>query len=153
MNCTNVVLKNSDLGKVAFQILGHSEGFELLSAKNLLHFHVRVAPLLILRILQLMFLEIGPEHLDNLGPAQLVVLVYREQAVNPLALIFSRISETACKFQGLHEGVICLLLRQLLVCDVVRSRHERINPRLYLRLHRGCPKSCHSKVEDCCEFT
>lgn len=57
MNCTNVVSKNSDLGKVAFQILGHSEGFELLCAKNLLHFLVRIAPLLVLRILQLMFLK------------------------------------------------------------------------------------------------
>ena len=54
------------LGEVFLQVLGHAEALNLLISKNGSHGGIRGEPLLVLGILQLLFLQVGPQPLDTL---------------------------------------------------------------------------------------
>jgi hypothetical protein len=60
---------------VILEILGHAKGLDLLLAKDRLHQLVRGEPLLVLRVLEVLLLEVGPEPLDDLAPGELLVLL------------------------------------------------------------------------------
>ena len=53
---------------VLLEVLGHAEGLDLLVAEHGLHELVRGEVLLVLRVLQLLLLEVGPQPLHHLRP-------------------------------------------------------------------------------------
>jgi hypothetical protein len=53
---------------VSAQELGHPEGLDPLAAEDRLHELVRGEPLLVLRVLQVLLLEVGPQALHDLAP-------------------------------------------------------------------------------------
>ena len=54
------------LGEVLLQVLAHGEALDLLNSKDRGHDLVGSEPLLVLRVLQVLLLQIGPEFLDTL---------------------------------------------------------------------------------------
>ena len=63
------------VGEVSLQKLCHAEGLDLLGSEDGLHLLIRGEPLLVGRVLQVLFLEVGPEPLNDLAPRQLLVLL------------------------------------------------------------------------------
>ena len=55
------------LGEVLLQVLAHGEALDLLNSKDRGHDLVGSEPLLVLRVLQVLLLQIGPEFLDTLN--------------------------------------------------------------------------------------
>ena len=56
------------LGEVGADELGHGEGADAVLAEDLGHLLVGEEVLLVLRVLQVVLLEVGPQLLDALGP-------------------------------------------------------------------------------------
>eukprot|EP00088_Acartia_fossae_P001042 TRINITY_DN10395_c0_g2_i2.p1 TRINITY_DN10395_c0_g2~~TRINITY_DN10395_c0_g2_i2.p1 ORF type:complete len:107 (+),score=3.18 TRINITY_DN10395_c0_g2_i2:440-760(+) len=86
------------LGQVCLQVLGHAEGLDLLSSEHGRHRLVWGEILLVLRILQIVLLEVSPEPLDDLGPCQLLVLLGADDG-----------GQFGGKVQGLSQTVQLLL--------------------------------------------
>ena len=61
--------------QMLLQVLGHAEALDLLLSKDWLHGLVGGKPLLVLRILQVVRLEVGPQLLDNLRSGDLLALI------------------------------------------------------------------------------
>ena len=62
------------LSQMSLEVLGHSKSFLPFFSKDGFHFLVWSEPLFVLRVLQLVFLEVGPDMLDNLRPGHLLHL-------------------------------------------------------------------------------
>ena len=56
----------STFDKSYLEVLGHAEAFDLLIAKDRSHGLVGREPLLVLRVLEILLLQVGPEPLDTL---------------------------------------------------------------------------------------
>ncbi len=79
--------------EMSFQMLGHTEGSDLLVSKDGLHLLVGVEELLVLGVLQLLLLDVGPEPLHNLGSAQLLSLLGSDE-VSELVAEAERLGES-----------------------------------------------------------
>ena len=62
-------------GQMLLEILGHTEGLHLLLAEDGGHGGVRGEELLVLRILEVVLLQVGKEPLDALRPGDLLPLL------------------------------------------------------------------------------
>merc|ERR1719186_1703816 len=70
-----VVFLLSSLNEMTLEVLvHHPECLDLLLPKNLSHLCIRSEELLVLRVLELLLLDVGPDALDHLGPAELFIL-------------------------------------------------------------------------------
>ena len=63
------------VGQMLLEILGHTEGLHLLLAEDGGHGGVRGEELLVLRILEVVLLQVGKEPLDALRPGDLLPLL------------------------------------------------------------------------------
>lgn len=63
-NFENVCL----VGQVSLEVLRHAKSANLLLAEDGLHLSVRCEKLFVLRVLQLLLLEVGPDTFDDLWP-------------------------------------------------------------------------------------
>merc|ERR1719186_652017 len=71
----SVVFLLSSLYEMTLKVLvHHPECLDLLLPKNLGHLCIRSEELLVLWVLKLLLLDVGPEALDHLGPAELIIL-------------------------------------------------------------------------------
>jgi len=61
------------LGEVSRQELGHGEAAQPLAPEHLGHLLVRDEELLVLRVLEVVLLDVGPQLLDALGPGGLLL--------------------------------------------------------------------------------
>ena len=59
------------------QVLGHTEALDLLVSKDGSHGLIRSEPLLVLRVLEFLLLQVGPEPLDTLNERERVVICER----------------------------------------------------------------------------
>ena len=65
----DVAYENSHLRQMGREELGHSEGTNAVTSKDLSHLLVGHKELLVLRVLKVVFLDVGPQLLDAFGPA------------------------------------------------------------------------------------
>ena len=59
-------------GQVLLEVLAHAESLHPLAAEDWLHSGVGGEVLLVLRVLEVVLLQVGPEPLDDLGPGDLL---------------------------------------------------------------------------------
>ena len=59
-------------GQVLLEVLAHAECLDSLVTEDGLHFSVWGEELLVLRVLEVVLLQVGPEPLDDLGPGDLL---------------------------------------------------------------------------------
>ena len=62
------------VGQMLLQVFAHGESLDPLIAEDRLHFGVRGEELLVLRILEVILLQVGPEPLDDLRSGDLLSL-------------------------------------------------------------------------------
>ena len=63
------------VGQVLLEVLAHAEGLDPLIAEDWLHGVVGSEVLLVVRVLEVVLLEVGPEPLDHLRPGDLLSLL------------------------------------------------------------------------------
>merc|ERR1719464_1866909 len=73
------------VGQVSLEELCHTEGTNLVLSEDGDHLGVGGEVLLVLRVLQLVGLDVGPESLDHLGPGELLVLLRADEVSELLA--------------------------------------------------------------------
>ena len=81
------------------EVLGHSEGLDLLGAENFGHLLVRDEVLLVLGVLKVVLLDVSPQVLDALGTAGL--------------LFTNDIGELIAELQGLGKSTFFLFFGHL----------------------------------------
>ena len=97
---------------MSLEELGHTEGTNLVLSEDGDHLGVGGEVLLVLRVLELVGLDVGPEPLDDLGSAELLVLLGAD-----------KVSELLAESEGFGESgslghLECLSLDSLYIMSV-----------------------------------